>query len=89
MTNGADCSGFVQSVYKHFGVSLPRTSGQMRGAGTGVSYSEAIPGDVICYDGHVGIYMGDGQIVNAINRSKGIGVLSAIYANIITVRRIL
>lgn len=89
LTNGADCSGFVQSVYKHFGVSLPRTSGQMRGAGTGVSYSDAIPGDVICYDGHVGIYMGDGQIVNAINSSKGIGVLSATYANIITVRRIL
>lgn len=89
LTNGADCSGFVQSVYKHFGVSLPRTSGQMRGAGTGVSYSEAIPGDVICYDGHVGIYMGDGQIVNAINRSKGIGVLSATYTSIVTVRRIL
>lgn len=89
LTNGADCSGFVQSVYKHFGVSLPRTSSQMRGVGTGVSYSEAIPGDVICYDGHVGIYMGDGQIVNAINSSKGIGVLSATYANIITVRRIL
>ena len=61
----------------------------MRGAGKGVSYSEAVPGDVICYDGHVGIYMGDGQIVNAINSSKGIGVLSATYANIITVRRIL
>lgn len=89
LTNGADCSGFVQSVYKHFGVSLPRTSGQMRGAGKGVSYSEAIPGDVICYDGHVGIYMGDGQIVNAINSSKGIGVLSATYTNIVTVRRIL
>ncbi len=89
LTNGADCSGFVQSVYKHFGVSLPRTSGQMRGAGKGVSYSEAAPGDVICYDGHVGIYMGDGQIVNAINSSKGIGVLSATYTNIITVRRIL
>ncbi len=89
LTNGADCSGFVQSVYKHFGVNLPRTSGQMRGAGKRVSYSEAVPGDVICYDGHVGIYMGDGQIVNAINSSKGIGVLSATYANIITVRRIL
>lgn len=89
LTNGADCSGFVQSVYKHFGVSLPRTSGQMRGAGKGVSYSEAIPGDVICYDGHVGIYMGDGQIVNAINSSRGIGVLSATYANIVTVRRVL
>ena len=89
LTNGADCSGFVQSVYKHFGVNLPRTSGEMRGAGTGVSYDEAIPGDIICYDGHVGIYMGDGQIVNAINSSKGIGILSATYANIITVRRVL
>ncbi len=89
LTNGADCSGFVQSVYKHFGVNLPRTSGQMRGAGKSVSYKEAIPGDVICYDGHVGIYMGDGQIVNAINSSRGIGVLSATYANIVTVRRVL
>ena len=89
LTNGADCSGFVQSVYKHFGVSLPRTSGQMRGAGKGVSYNEAVPGDVICYDGHVGIYMGDGQIVNAINSSRGIGVLSATYTNIVTVRRVL
>lgn len=89
LTNGADCSGFVQSVYKHFGVSLPRTSGEMRGAGTGVSYSEAVPGDIICYDGHVGIYMGDGQIVNAINSAKGIGILSATYTNIVTVRRIL
>ncbi len=89
LTKGADCSGFVQSVYKHFGVSLPRTSSQMRGAGRGVSYSDAIPGDVICYNGHVGIYMGDGQIVNAINSRKGIGVLSATYTSIVTVRRIL
>ncbi len=89
LTNGADCSGFVQSVYKHFGISLPRTSGEMRGAGRGVSYSEAIPGDIVCYDGHVGIYMGDGQIVNAINSSRGIGILSATYTSILTVRRVL
>ena len=89
LTNGADCSGFVQSVYKHFGVSLPRTSGAMRSSGKGVSYSEAIPGDIVCYSGHVGIYMGDGKIVNAINSSKGIGVLSATYANIVAVRRVL
>ncbi len=88
LTDGTDCSGFVQSVYKHFGVSLPRTSSAQRGAGRGVSYSEALPGDVICYDGHVGIYMGDGQIVNAINHAKGIGILSATYADILTVRRI-
>lgn len=89
LTNGADCSGFVQSVYKHFGVSLPRTSGAMRDSGKGVSYSEAIPGDIVCYSGHVGIYMGDGKIVNAINSSKGIGVLSATYTDIVTVRRVL
>ncbi len=89
LTNGADCSGFVQSVYAHFGISLPRTSGEQRGAGVGVSYSEAMPGDIICYDGHVGIYMGNGQIVNAINSSQGIGILPATYTNIITVRRLL
>lgn len=89
LTNGADCSGFVQSVFAHFGISLPRTSGEMRSAGTAVSYEEAIPGDIICYDGHVGIYMGDGQIVNAINSAKGIGTLSATYTSIITVRRLI
>ena len=88
-THGADCSGFVQSVYKHFGIQLPRTSSQMRSAGRAVSYSNARPGDVICYNGHVGIYKGNGQIVNAINRARGIGILSATYANIITVRRLL
>lgn len=89
LTNGADCSGFVQSVYAHFGISLPRTSGEQRSAGVGVSYSEAMPGDIICYDGHVGIYMGNGQIVNAINSNQGIGILPATYTNIITVRRLL
>lgn len=89
LTHGADCSGFVQSVYKHFGIRLPRTSSQMRSAGRAVSYSNARPGDVICYNGHVGIYKGNGQIVNAINRARGIGILSATYANIITVRRLL
>lgn len=89
LTHGADCSGVVQSVYKHFGIQLPRTSSQMRSAGRAVSYSNARPGDVICYNGHVGIYKGNGQIVNAINRARGIGILSATYANIITVRRLL
>ena len=89
LTNGADCSGFVQSVYKHFGVNLPRTSGAMRGSGKGVSYSDAIPGDIVCYSGHVGIYMGNGQIVNAINSSRGIGILPATYTSIVTVRRLI
>ena len=89
LTNGADCSGFVQSVYANFGVSMPRTSSAMRSAGTKVSYSKAVPGDVICYEGHVGIYIGNGQIVNAIDEAHGIGVSSATYTNIITVRRLL
>lgn len=89
LTNGADCSGFVQSVYAHFGIRLPRTSSQQRSAGRAVSYQEAVPGDLICYDGHVGIYMGNGQIVNAINSRKGIGILSATYDRILSVRRLL
>lgn len=89
LTNGADCSGFVQSVFAHFGISLPRTTWDMENVGTPVSYDQAIPGDIILYDGHVGIYMGDGQIVNAINSSRGIGILPATYTSIITVRRLI
>ena len=89
LTNGADCSGFVQSVFAHFGVSLPRTTWDMEHVGTPVSYDQAIPGDIILYSGHVGIYMGNGQIVNAINSAKGIGILPATYSSIITVRRLI
>lgn len=89
LTNGADCSGFVQSVFAHFGISLPRTTWDMEHVGTAVSYDQAIPGDIILYDGHVGIYMGNGQIVNAINNAKGIGILPATYTNIVTIRRLI
>lgn len=89
LTNGADCSGFVQAVYANFGVKMPRTSAQMRSVGRGVRYDEIIPGDVICYEGHVGIYAGDGKIINALNKRKGIVLSSATYKNIITVRRLL
>lgn len=89
LTNGADCSGFVQSVFANFGISLPRTSYEQRSVGTGVSYEEALPGDIICYDGHVGIYVGDGQIVNAQSPSQGIGISPATYTNILAVRRVL
>ena len=89
LTEGADCSGFVQSVYAHFGVSLPRTTYDMEHAGYAVSYEDAMPGDLILYDGHVGLYMGDGNIVNAMNKEKGIGICNATYMKIIAVRRVL
>lgn len=87
LTRGADCSGFVKAVYAHFGISMPRTSRAMRSSGYAVSLSEIMPGDVVCYQGHVGIYAGNGQIVNAIDSSKGIGMSNLHYANIITIRR--
>ncbi len=88
LTNGADCSGFVMSVFKEYGISLPRSSYAQSTVGTGVSYSEAKPGDVIYYGGHVGIYIGDGKIVHASTERTGIKITSATYRNIITVRRI-
>ncbi len=92
LTGGADCSGFTYRVYSEFGYSLPRTSYQQRSAGTGVSYGEAQPGDLICYEGHVALYIGDGLIVHASNSnpypSGGIKISQAQYRTILAVRRI-
>ena len=89
LTNGADCSGFVQSVYANFGVSLPRTSYEQQNTGTEVSYADAQPGDLICYGGHVAIYMGNGQIVHASNSRDGIKISdNAAYRTITSVRRL-
>ena len=89
LTNGADCSGFVQSVYKNFGVDLPRTSYEQQNAGTEVSYEDAQAGDLICYGGHVAIYMGDGKIVHASNAKDGIKISdNAAYRTILSVRRL-
>ena len=87
LTNGCDCSGFVYSVYKAFGISVPRTSFSQATYGTEVSYANAQPGDVIYYGGHVGIYIGNGQIVHASTAKTGIKYSSATYRTIITVRR--
>ncbi|MCR5210761.1 MAG: C40 family peptidase [Lachnospiraceae bacterium] len=89
LTDGADCSGFVYSVYKDFGYSVPRTSFALRSAGTEVSYENAQPGDVICYPGHVGIYIGNGMIVHASTQKTGIKVSNANYRGFITIRRII
>lgn len=89
LTNGADCSGFVMSVYKNFGYSLPRSSYAQSSVGRSVSYAEAQPGDIIYYGGHVAIYIGNGRIVHASTERTGIKTESATYRSIITIRRII
>ena len=88
LTNGADCSGFTYRIYQDFGYSIPRTSYLQRSAGTEVSYENAQPGDLICYDGHVAMYIGSGMIVHASSAKTGIKVSRAQYRTILSVRRI-
>ena len=88
LTNGADCSGFTWAVYNNFGYSIPRSSYAQSTYGREVSYSEAQPGDIIYYGGHVGIYIGGGKIVHASTAATGIKISNALYRSIITVRRI-
>ena len=89
LTEGADCPGFVQSVYKNFNEELPRTTWDMEQVGEEVGYEEIIPGDLVLYDGHVGIYVGEDKMVNAIDEEKGIGISPVFLNEIITIRRIL
>ncbi|MBO5145866.1 MAG: SH3 domain-containing protein [Lachnospiraceae bacterium] len=89
LTNGTDCSGFVMSVYSNFGVSLPHSSSALRSQGYDVGGLEnAQPGDIVCYSGHVGLYVGNGQIVHASTSKTGIIVSNASYRSILSVRRI-
>lgn len=87
LTNGADCSGFVMAVYAQFGYSLPHSSGALAGCGTAVSLDAVQPGDVICYSGHVGIYIGGGQIVHACTEETGIIISNMYYTSPIGARR--
>ncbi|MCR5656627.1 MAG: C40 family peptidase [Butyrivibrio sp.] len=87
LTNGADCSGFVYSVYKAFGISVPRSSYSQATYGKEVSYADAQAGDVIYYGGHVAIYLGGGRIVHASTVRTGIKYENATYRTILTIRR--
>ncbi len=94
LTNGADCSGYVQSVFAHYGVYLPRVAAAQAGAGTTISQSEAQPGDLFFYSGsgginHVAIYIGNGQVVNASNEKYGITVYNSNYRTVTKVVRVL
>ena len=89
LTNGADCSGFVMSVYANFGVSLPHSSASDRSQGYAVDgLANAQPGDLICYSGHVALYIGNNQIVHASNSRTGIIVSDVGYRKILAIRRI-
>lgn len=90
LTSGTDCSGFVMSIYRNFGISLPHSSSALRSVGVPVAgLAAAQPGDIICYSGHVGLYLGDGRLLSALGTGYGITINSATYKRILAIRRVI
>ena len=95
LASGTDCSGFTSLVYKEFGYSLSRTpEGQLSNAGRSIDYSEAQPGDIICYGSkgkctHVAMYIGNGQILHSANSRKGVIISNATYDTILGVKNVI
>ncbi len=94
LTHGADCSGYVQSIFKHFNIYLPRTSSQQATCGTKVSASEMKPGDLVFYAkygrvNHVAIYIGNGQVINASSPKTGIKISNTYYRTPVAIRRVI
>ena len=90
LTNGCDCSGFVNQVYKHFGFSVPRQSQAFKKVGQAVSFENIKAGDIVVYPGHVAIYIGNGCIVEAQSSRAGITCNRSVTCNTITaIRRVL
>lgn len=94
LTHGADCSGFVLSVFANYGVSLPHSSRAQANYGASISASEAKPGDLFFYGNgrsinHVAIYIGNGQVVHASSPKSGIKISSAYYRTPVKVVRII
>ena len=92
LTNGADCSGFVQSVFANFGIGLSRTAASQAGGGTSVSLDSLQAGDLLFYSSsgsidHVALYIGGGQIVHAANSASGIIISNAYYSTPVAARR--
>lgn len=94
LAGGTDCSGFTSYIYKDFGYSLSRTpGGQYSTNGRSVSYDEIQPGDIICYGKskctHVGLYIGDGQIIHSANSRKGVIISAADYDSILAIKNVI
>ena len=89
LTNGTDCSGFIQSLFREFGISVSRTTYSQEYDGIAIPLSKAQPGDIILYPGHVGLYIGNGQIIHASNAREGIKVSDVFYRSGAHARRLI